>query len=79
MVHVDYYTPVPSLILNTFFSLLFMIPSDFDTLIYAFSFTAWTFYGMSAAAVVVLRYKRKDLPSPYKVPLVSGTTTHINK
>lgn len=71
MVHVEYYTPIPSLVLNTTASLLFLIPGDFDLLLNAFSFTAWTFYGMSAIAVIVLRYRRKDLPTPYKVGICS--------
>lgn len=67
MVHANYYTPSPSLLFNTALALLMLIPASFDTLLYAFSFTAWFFYGLSALAVLVLRKTHPELHRPYKV------------
>ncbi len=41
---------------------------DFSKLAGGFVFTIWIFYGMAAAAVIVLRVKRPDLVRPYKTP-----------
>ena len=30
-------------------------------------FTSWIFYALAAAAAIVLRYKRPDLPRPYRI------------
>lgn len=38
-----------------------------ESLIDFFSFTAWIFYGMSMAALLVLRWKKPDIARPYKV------------
>ncbi|GIY03053.1 b(0,+)-type amino acid transporter 1 [Caerostris extrusa] len=35
-----------------------------------FSFVAWMFYGGTMVTVVVMRFTEKDLPRPYKVPIV---------
>jgi len=40
---------------------------DIEGLIDFFSFTAWIFYGVAAAAVIRLRFSRPDAPRPFKV------------
>jgi APA family basic amino acid/polyamine antiporter len=39
---------------------------DFDRLAGGFTFTMWIFYGMAAAAVILLRIRRPELERPYK-------------
>ena len=67
MATVDYYTPGPAIILTTILTLLFVIPNNFDTLVNAFSFTAWLFYGLVIASVIILRFTHRDHPRPFKV------------
>lgn len=67
MIHVRYYTPAPAVAMNCAVTIIFLIIGDFDTLIYAFGFTSWMFYGLSAGSVLLLRRKMPDVPRPYKV------------
>lgn len=48
-------------------AICYIIPADIGTLINYFSFAQWGFYGMSALALIVLRFTRKDLHRPVKV------------
>jgi len=67
MIHVNYYTPTPAIIVMCVITIIYIFIGDFDTLIAAFGFTSWTFYGMNAASVLILRRKLPDIPRPYKV------------
>ena len=67
MIHVNYYTPTPAIIVMCIITIIYIFIGDFDTLIAAFGFTSWTFYGMNAASVLILRRKLPDIPRPYKV------------
>lgn len=55
------------LTLQATLAILMIIPSDIGILTNIFSFTAWIFYGMVAASVLIMRVTHKDLPRPYKV------------
>ncbi|XP_078493229.1 b(0,+)-type amino acid transporter 1-like [Ciona intestinalis] len=70
MIHVKYYTPVPSLILNAFFGIIFILCGDVQFLINGFGFVTWTVYGLSAASVIILRYKKPNMTRPYRVPIL---------
>ncbi|XP_071824243.1 b(0,+)-type amino acid transporter 1-like isoform X2 [Apostichopus japonicus] len=70
MVHVKRFTPTPALLFTSIVSILMLIPNDFDTLVNYFSFAAWLFYGLTTAAVLVLRYQHPEWTRPIKVPLV---------
>jgi len=48
-------------------SILTIIPSDLSTLIDFYSFCIWLGYGVTMAALLVLRYTEPKLPRPYKV------------
>ncbi|KAJ8303516.1 hypothetical protein KUTeg_019912 [Tegillarca granosa] len=50
--------------------ILLILPSDLGSLIGFFSFTAWIFYGLTAATTIILRFTHKDLHRPYKVPII---------
>ncbi|XP_074522493.1 b(0,+)-type amino acid transporter 1 isoform X2 [Halichoeres trimaculatus] len=65
-----HYTPSPALIFNGILAICYIIPADINTLINYFSFATWGFYGLSALALIVMRYTRKDLHRPVKVPIV---------
>ncbi|XP_022244318.1 b(0,+)-type amino acid transporter 1-like isoform X3 [Limulus polyphemus] len=69
-VHIRRFTPSPALITNAILAICMIIPGNIGSLIDFFSFTAWLFYGATMTALVVLRWKKKDIARPYKVPLV---------
>ncbi|MCL4142565.1 UNVERIFIED_CONTAM: hypothetical protein GTU68_035196 [Idotea baltica] len=69
-VHVRKLTPSPALLFNALIALLMVIPSDIGSLIDFFSFTAWIFYGGAMLALIVMRFTKKDVHRPYKVPIV---------
>ncbi|XP_071092211.1 b(0,+)-type amino acid transporter 1-like [Haliotis cracherodii] len=68
-IQVKQLTPMPSMLFTIFISLLMIIPGDIGSLIDFFSFTAWMFYGMTFLSLIVLRFRMKDAPRPYKVPI----------
>uniref|UniRef100_A0A4W6FWS2 Solute carrier family 7 member 9 n=1 Tax=Lates calcarifer TaxID=8187 RepID=A0A4W6FWS2_LATCA len=64
------YTPLPALVFNGILSVFYIIPADINTLINYFSFAQWVFYGLTALALIVMRFTRKDLHRPVKVPII---------
>ncbi|XP_069546369.1 b(0,+)-type amino acid transporter 1 isoform X1 [Brachyistius frenatus] len=64
------YTPLPALIFNGVLSIIYIIPSDINTLINYFSFAQWLFYGLAALSLIIMRFTRKELHRPVKVPIV---------
>uniref|UniRef100_A0A3B5AQ52 b(0,+)-type amino acid transporter 1 n=1 Tax=Stegastes partitus TaxID=144197 RepID=A0A3B5AQ52_9TELE len=64
------YTPAPALIFNGIMGIFYIIPADINTLINYFSFAQWAFYGLAALSLIVMRFTRKDLHRPVKVPIV---------
>eukprot|EP00064_Thunnus_orientalis_P012228 superscaffoldBa00001851_g12262 len=64
------YTPSPALIFNGMLAICYIIPADINTLINYFSFAQWVFYGLTALALIVMRFTRKELHRPVKVPIV---------
>ncbi|KAM4592973.1 b(0,+)-type amino acid transporter 1 [Odontesthes bonariensis] len=64
------YTPSPALLFNGVLALFYIIPADINTLINYFSFAQWVFYGLTALALIVMRFTRKELHRPLKVPIV---------
>jgi len=72
-VHPRFHTPGASVILFGVWSSLLLLSGRFEDLYRMVIFTEWIFYGMTAAAVVVLRGKRPEMNRPYRVlgyPLV---------
>ncbi|XP_035009751.1 b(0,+)-type amino acid transporter 1 [Hippoglossus stenolepis] len=64
------YTPSPALIFNGFLAIFYIVPADINTLINYFSFAQWMFYGLTSLALIVMRFTRKELHRPLKVPIV---------
>jgi len=52
-----------------FIALLMIGISNIEELVDFFSFTAWLFYGATAAALLVMRYTKPDLKRPIKVSM----------
>ncbi|TRY82389.1 hypothetical protein DNTS_002481 [Danionella cerebrum] len=69
-ISVNRYTPSPALIFNGIVSIIYIIPADINTLINYFSFAQWVFYGLTCLALIILRFTRKDLHRPVKVPII---------
>ncbi|KAM9366870.1 b(0,+)-type amino acid transporter 1 [Symphorus nematophorus] len=63
------YTPSPALIFNGVLTIFYSIPADINTLINYFSFAQWAFYGLTALSLIVMRFTRKELHRPVKVPI----------
>lgn len=59
-------TPVNSLLLTFFLSLLFIIAGDFESLLTFCGFANYFFYFITVLGVIVLRVKQPDLNRPYK-------------
>ncbi|XP_068172504.1 b(0,+)-type amino acid transporter 1-like isoform X2 [Antennarius striatus] len=64
------YTPSPALMFNGFLAMCYIIPADINTLINYFSFAQWTFYGLAALSLIVMRFTKKEFRRPVKVPIV---------
>ncbi|KAL5022199.1 hypothetical protein ScPMuIL_001354 [Solemya velum] len=69
-IHVRTYIPVPSVLMTTTLSLVLLIPSDIGSLINFLGFTDWIIYGGVMVALLVLRYRRKDIHRPIKIPIL---------
>ncbi|XP_024150582.1 b(0,+)-type amino acid transporter 1 [Oryzias melastigma] len=63
------YTPSPALIFNGILSFFYILPADINTLINYFSFAQWAFYGLTALSLIVMRFTRKELHRPVRVPI----------
>ncbi|XP_068117044.1 b(0,+)-type amino acid transporter 1-like isoform X2 [Hyperolius riggenbachi] len=62
-------TPLPAIVFYGITGIIYIIPADINTLINYASFAVWIFYGLSIAGLVVMRFTRKDMKRPIKVPL----------
>uniref|UniRef100_A0A8C1SPG9 Solute carrier family 7 member 9 n=1 Tax=Cyprinus carpio TaxID=7962 RepID=A0A8C1SPG9_CYPCA len=69
-ISVKRYTPSPALMFNGIVSIIYIMPADINTLINYFSFAQWAFYGLTSLALIVMRFTRKELQRPVKVPIV---------
>lgn len=69
-IHVKSRIPLPSVLLLTTLSMIYMIPAEIATLLNLLNFLSWLFYGMAMVAVIILRWKMKDAERVIKLPLV---------
>jgi APA family basic amino acid/polyamine antiporter len=67
-VHARYRTPTAAIALLGVWSSLILLSGQYSQLYTLVIFPSWILYGMTAAAVIVLRRKRPDLVRPYRVP-----------
>lgn len=66
-VHPKFHTPSVSIVLMSLWSSLMVLSGRYEELYTLVIFPSWILYGMTAAAVLVLRRKRPDLDRPYRV------------
>jgi len=78
-VHPGFHTPAVALCIQAGLACVAAaVLEQFEALMGGFVFTMWIFYGVAAAAVVVLRWKRPDARRPYRCwgyPVVPATFT----
>ena len=65
-VHPVYRTPGVSILALCGWAAVLVLSGRFEELYTYVMFASWILYGMTTAAVIVLRRKRPDLPRPYK-------------
>jgi basic amino acid/polyamine antiporter, APA family len=61
-----HHTPGVSIIVLTLWACLLVLSGRYDDLFNLVIFASWILYGMTAAAVLVLRKKQPQLPRPYR-------------
>ena len=64
--HPKFLTPHVSIVTITVWSILLTLTGTFKQLFTYVIFGEWIFFGMTVAAVIILRRKRPDLERPYK-------------
>ncbi|XP_015267064.1 PREDICTED: cystine/glutamate transporter [Gekko japonicus] len=69
MIHVRKHTPLPAVIVLHPLTMIMLFTSDIYSLLNFLSFARWLFIGLAVAGMIYLRYKRPDMPRPFKVPL----------
>jgi APA family basic amino acid/polyamine antiporter len=65
-VHPQHRTPGVSIMVLNLWAALLVLSGKYDDLFNLVIFASWILYGMTAAAVPVLRWKRPDLVRPYR-------------
>ncbi|MBX5495602.1 MAG: amino acid permease [Bryobacteraceae bacterium] len=65
-VHPQYRTPGVAILLLSAWSAVLVLTGRFEELFTYVIFASWILYAMATASVIVLRYKRPDLPRPYR-------------
>jgi APA family basic amino acid/polyamine antiporter len=66
-VHSSFRTPSSAILLVSCWSCLLLLSGQYRQLYTMVIFPSWILYGMTAASVIVLRYRRPDLKRPYRV------------
>lgn len=61
-------TPVVAIVTQGVWASVLTLLGSFQQLFTYVIFTAWIFYGLTVAAVIVLRLRRPDLPREFRVP-----------
>ncbi len=65
-VNASYHTPGVSILALSAWSAVVVLSGRYEQLFTYVIFASWILYGMTTAAVIVLRRKRPDLPRPYR-------------
>uniref|UniRef100_A0A8C0ZK66 Cystine/glutamate transporter n=1 Tax=Cyanistes caeruleus TaxID=156563 RepID=A0A8C0ZK66_CYACU len=69
MIHVRKHTPLPAVTVLHPLTMIMLFNGDLYSLLNFLSFARWLFIGLVVAGLIYLRYKRPDMPRPFKVPL----------
>jgi APA family basic amino acid/polyamine antiporter len=67
-VHPKFQTPGAAILAMSGWASLLALSGRYEQLFTYVIFASWLFYGMTAAAVIVLRIKRPELARPYRTP-----------
>lgn len=67
-VHKRFGTPAIAIVASCIWSMVLAATGTFEQLLTYVVFVGWIFYALGAASVIVLRYKRPDVPRPFRVP-----------
>lgn len=67
-VNARFRTPAAAIVLLGVWSSLVLLSGEYQQLYTLVIFPSWILYGMTAASVIVLRYKRPAMERPYRVP-----------
>ncbi|XP_022094471.1 cystine/glutamate transporter-like [Acanthaster planci] len=70
MISINKRTPLPAVLLMLPICLIMLTSNNVYSLINYLSFAKWLFLGLSAAVLPYMRWKRPDLPRPFKVSLI---------
>ena len=65
-VNPQHHTPGPAILLLSVWAALLVLSGRYDELYTIVLFPSYLLYAMAAASVIVLRYRRPDLPRPYR-------------
>ncbi|KAM9377806.1 cystine/glutamate transporter isoform 2-T2 [Pholidichthys leucotaenia] len=69
MIHIRRHTPLPAVAIVYPLTILQLFVGDIYSLLNFMSFLRWLFIGIVVLGLIYLRYKKPDLPRPFKVPL----------
>ena len=69
-IHVERMTPIPILTLNALATLLILAIKDFRLVLVYTSYIGNIVAFGSALSLVIMRFKRKDIVRPFKLPLI---------
>ncbi|KAM6289116.1 large neutral amino acids transporter small subunit 2-like, partial [Aegotheles albertisi] len=67
MIHAERLTPIPALLVTCVSTLLMLVTGDTYTLINYVGFVNYLWYGVTVAALLVLRWRQPHLPRPLRV------------
>jgi len=67
-VHPRFRTPIVAIVAQGIWASLLTLLGNFEQLFSYVIFTAWIFYGVTVAGVMVLRWKQPNLERPFKTP-----------
>lgn len=68
-----FHTPVVAIVAQGAWAAAFAMVGSFQQLFTSYVFTAWIFYGLAVAGVLVLRRREPDLPRPFRCPWYPAT------
>lgn len=66
-----FYTPTNAMLFNSFLTLCYILPGEFNTLVTFYGVAGYTFYFLTVLGLIVLRIREPNLERPYKTWLVT--------
>jgi APA family basic amino acid/polyamine antiporter len=67
-IHAKYHTPTRSLVIQATWASMLTLTGTYDQIFTYVVFAAWIFYALGAAGIFIMRKKRPDARSEYRVP-----------